>query len=368
MPVYLVHGFRWPREGFTGIRVHAVIHNLDDFSAEYIQNGNSRRALLRSFHNAYPEIMKELDQSAENEVYVQPGFTAGGGSAGAGAGAGVRRLEFIEQYNPEDMEGPYAVSQPFAYVGDKVVVIAAPPGGSAVNGTPQGQESSSTIQAHKKPTSCSTTALSALKGPDPTALSVNVEEVIANGPGLTNKAWEALADLRDKIAEGEKIGWWVVYNGDPERGFDQLSDEDEGYDEEMEDVEDEDGVGGEGAVERSVDSQRNKSNRPGGSDNAPIPTSSVASYSIPAQKQHRPQPQQQKSSPNLTALPVRPSPPVLPSPPPVPARSPTRSRSRPNTAPSDSKGKVKDVPEDPAKLKEVAKSQGLRKKFFGRRT
>jgi len=55
------------------------------------------------------------------------------------------------------------------------------------------------------------------------------------------------------------------------------------------------------------------------------------------------QPQQ-----SLTALPVRPSPPMP-------------------TARSE-KGKEKEtVPREPAKLKEVAKSQGLRKKFFGKR-
>jgi hypothetical protein len=65
-----------------------------------------------------------------------------------------------------------------------------------------------------------------LNGP---TLSMNVTELIAQGPGSTSKAWEALADLRDKIADGEKIDWWVIYNGDPERAYED--DPDSGYDE-----------------------------------------------------------------------------------------------------------------------------------------
>lgn len=218
MPVYLVHGFRWPREGFSGIRVHAVLHNLDDTSVEYIQNERSKADILASFHRAFPDIMKELDS---------PG----------------RNLEFIEQYNPEDTESIHAVSQPYAYVGDKVVTIAANPGEGTGLSLGQGQ------MGPASPASADATkvASGSLKKPntprvaalEPTALSMNVEEVISEGPGLTNRAWEALADLRDKIASGEKIGWWIVYNGDPVRSFDDY-DDDEDYDDEYDDYEMED--------------------------------------------------------------------------------------------------------------------------------
>ena len=287
MPVYLVHGFRWPREGFTGIRVHAVINNLDDISAEYIQNCNSRADLLRSFRKAYPDIMKELDHTdLETDTYTQPGYYRGSRSGG-------RRLEFIEQYNPEDVDGPHAVSQPWAFVGDKVVVIAASPGmglggpGAAQTGGTQPtipiQPESPTLSERKPRTKTQPMSKPApFNSPaDVTALSVNVEEVIADGPGLTNKAWEALADLRDKIAEGEKIGWWVVYNGDPERGFDDEDDRDgEDEDEEMEDVEGEEEEGEQAAAftgPTSSDSTATakRMHRPTGSNDAPIPTSTA---------------------------------------------------------------------------------------------
>ncbi|KAK5051979.1 hypothetical protein LTR84_002783 [Exophiala bonariae] len=238
MPVYLVHGFRWPREGFTGIRVHAVLHNLDDTSVEYIQNEQSKADILASFHKAFPDIMKELDS---------PG----------------RNLEFIEQYNPEDTESVHAVSQPYAYVGDKVVTIAANPGEGTGLSSGLGQTgpaSPATVDSTKA-------VVGSLKKPntpriatlEPTALSMNVEEVISEGPGLTNRAWEALADLRDKIASGEKIGWWVVYNGDPARSFDDY-DDDEDYDDEyddyqMEDVEEQEQQGAKGDIEPRAQKQ-----------------------------------------------------------------------------------------------------------------
>ena len=64
MPVYFAHGFRWHRAGFTGIRVHVIIHNLEDCSAEYIQNARSQESILDSFRKSWPELMKELDDQA----------------------------------------------------------------------------------------------------------------------------------------------------------------------------------------------------------------------------------------------------------------------------------------------------------------
>lgn len=203
MPVYLLHGFRWPREGFTGIRVHTIVHNLEDMSTEYIQNENSRTELLASFHKLYPDIMKELDG----------------------------KLEFIEQYNPDDVDSPNAVCQPYAYIGDKVVTLAANPNGvplsfalptDSANKNHQGQIQSPT---ERPKTGTMPPKAAASSAPDSTALSINVQEVIAAGPGLTNRAWEALADLRDHLAKGENIGWWVVYNGDPDREIDASDDE-----------------------------------------------------------------------------------------------------------------------------------------------
>ena len=84
-------------------------------------------------------------------------------------------LRFIEQYDPDDL---VSKEQPHAYICDQVHDVQ---------------------------------------------LSVDIDEV--RGKGVANEAWGALADLRDKVAPGEKVGWFVVVNGDVERWAPPLDDE-----------------------------------------------------------------------------------------------------------------------------------------------
>ena len=88
-------------------------------------------------------------------------------------------LRFIEQYDPEDLE---TKSHPYAYVCDQVHEVK---------------------------------------------LGLDVDEV--RGKGVSNEAWSALVDLRDKIAAGEKTGWFVVVNGDVERWAPPMDDEEDDY-------------------------------------------------------------------------------------------------------------------------------------------
>jgi len=76
-------------------------------------------------------------------------------------------LRFIEQYDPSD---DTTKSQPYAYVCDQVHEVS---------------------------------------------LGVDIDEV--RGKGVANEAWGALVELRDNIAPGEKVAWFVVVNGDVER-------------------------------------------------------------------------------------------------------------------------------------------------------
>jgi hypothetical protein len=76
-------------------------------------------------------------------------------------------LHFIEQFDPTDES---TKSQPFAYVCDVVHEVK---------------------------------------------LGVEVDDV--RGKGVSNEAWGAMVDLRDSIAPGEKVAWWVVVCGDAER-------------------------------------------------------------------------------------------------------------------------------------------------------
>ncbi|KAF2724165.1 hypothetical protein K431DRAFT_263408 [Polychaeton citri CBS 116435] len=87
MPVYLLHGFRWPR---PLIRIHIILQNLDDAAAEWLVAPSTTKALLWNFSQLYPDCMEH-----------------------------VPHLRFCEQYDPND-ESSHAVSQPYAYVADVV--------------------------------------------------------------------------------------------------------------------------------------------------------------------------------------------------------------------------------------------------------
>ncbi|KAL3475898.1 hypothetical protein BJX99DRAFT_152138 [Aspergillus californicus] len=147
MPVYMLYGFRWPRAGFTGIRVYIVLHNLDDATAEYVQKPITNKLLLESFTRTDPQIVTKIPE-----------------------------LRFIEQYDPED-ESDDAVSKPYAYVGAKVISIPE-------KGTPS-------------------------------AGSCWNADIFQENP-LNAEGAKSLEEFRDKYAPGERIGWWIVYNGDPE--------------------------------------------------------------------------------------------------------------------------------------------------------
>jgi hypothetical protein len=167
MPVYMLHGFRWPRAGFTGIRVYIVLHNLEEAAAEYIQQPLTTSLIMDSFNKTNPDLLPRLPE-----------------------------LQFIEQYDPAD-ETSGTVSQDYAYVGARVLTI--PDGGDGA--TAQGGQ--------------------------------NIEDVVEQGSGLTEDQTAALETLRDRLAPGEKIGWYLVYNGDPERWFpeSESESEDEDYEE-----------------------------------------------------------------------------------------------------------------------------------------
>lgn len=189
MPVYLLYGFRWPRAGFTGIRVYIVLNNLENATAEYLQQPLTSELLLGAFRKTEGDAI----------VNKLPG------------------LRFIEQYDPQDTTSNTAVSQPFAYVAARVIEI-----------------------------------------PNPTApgsgLGWNAEDLTKES-GLSEEALGALTKIRDDLAAGERIGWWIVYNGDPERYFPETDDED--FEEDiMEEDEDEANGNGHGNLQEQPQSLR----------------------------------------------------------------------------------------------------------------
>lgn len=337
MPVYLAHGFRWPRGGFTGIRVHAIVNNLEDMAVEYIQNERTISVLLQSLRDLYPSIMQHLEDPRSG-----------------------RTIHFLEQYDPDDELSDNAVSQSHAFVADRVVIMADKNAAvqddtrniSAKLDTPEGSHPHS-----KQRTSHSSQSSSPTPQPNPAALFLNVDEAMSTGPAVTPQAWEALAELRDKLAEGEKIGWWIVYNGDPARAYaddeDDNSSEDN-YDEEIED----EGV----RTPTQSDTLANSFLEQG------LPTL------IPAGMKDLVLEEEKKHSIG-TAIPH----------PPPPLEKPSRAAEGQNTTrPKSSRSfvnplslrkksskanlqprKNEEIPEPP-KLKEINKKDGFRHKFFGR--
>lgn len=91
--------------------------------------------------------------------------------------AQLPNLRFIEQYDPEDIT---IKDQPYAYVCDIVHEIK---------------------------------------------LGVDIEDI--RGNGLPEEQWAAIAELRDKVSPGVKLGWFVVVNGDVERWAPPLDEEDD---------------------------------------------------------------------------------------------------------------------------------------------
>jgi len=87
MPVYFIHGFRWPR---ALIRIHIILHNLEDSAAEWLVAPGTTREMLDNFNQLYPESMEHL-----------------------------KHLRFVEQYDPDDTAAGSG-SQPYAYVADVV--------------------------------------------------------------------------------------------------------------------------------------------------------------------------------------------------------------------------------------------------------
>lgn len=185
----MLHGFRWPRAGFTGIRVYVVLHNLEEAAAEYIQQPLTTKLITESFNKTQPDLLPRLPE-----------------------------LRFIEQYDPND-ESSNTVSQDYAYVGAKVVVF--PDGGG----------------------------LAPAPGAGP---GLNIEDVVEQGSGLTDDQTAALEELRDRLAPGEKIGWFMVYNGDPERWYPPSEDEEEEYDEGESEVDEQSEVQSHAATEPST--------------------------------------------------------------------------------------------------------------------
>lgn len=176
MVVYIVYGFRWPRLGNS--QAPGICAHIVSYNLL-----DAAAEYLQEAGSA-KAILQSFKRIDPNIPYHLPG------------------LRILEQYDPEDTSDK-SVSQPYAYVASKVVAFG--------DGSQEKQ-----------------------------ILSLDMEELLAKGSGLSEVASEAFGRLRDFLAPDAKIGWYVVYNGDPERAYPR-SENDEDEDESMDGTEKGDG-------------------------------------------------------------------------------------------------------------------------------
>lgn len=352
MPVYLAHGFRWYRGTLTGIRLHCIVHNIEDMATEYIQNKDTQALLLESFRTVYPGLMQHLEDARTG-----------------------RTLHFLEEYDPNDEISDHATGKDYAFVADRVITLAAgplPPATTAGKEPGPGDNEDKRLEvpattkprpssAHsspgpRPPPSRSSATSSLLRNHNPSALSLNVEHAMSAGLAVTPQAWEAFAELRDKLAEGEKIGWWIIYNGDPERQYPRDEEMEMESDDEEELSEDE------GAKTPTQAEQYTR-----GLLSQPLPTI------LPPELKNLVIDDPEKAAIGV-AVP-HPPPPPLERPPPPPggttsarpksSRSFTNPLRRRSSKANMQPPKNEEIPDLP-KLKEFSKKEGLRHRFFGR--
>lgn len=84
MPIYVLHGFRWPR---TPIRQFIIVNDINEAASDYIMQNTTPNALQVTMKKLYPDIMARL-----------------------------QNLQFIEQHDPEN-----PATQEFGFVADVVV-------------------------------------------------------------------------------------------------------------------------------------------------------------------------------------------------------------------------------------------------------
>ena len=61
MPIYLIHGFRWPRnQGHHGIGPYIIMNNVLDAAVNYTMTESSSAALIESLRTQHPDIMTQL--------------------------------------------------------------------------------------------------------------------------------------------------------------------------------------------------------------------------------------------------------------------------------------------------------------------
>ncbi|TFA99177.1 hypothetical protein CCMA1212_008963 [Trichoderma ghanense] len=213
MPTYLCHGFRWTRRL---IRIFVIIEDLDDAAPDWITGRSSSAAILERFGTKFdylprrlpqqeaekpsePVLAPQLKQALQDEktaAHQDDDFSVPPSRVPDAEDSVLVNqfspVKLLEEYDP----GETSISaRPFAYVADHVIRID---------------------------------------------LSANVLEEIAKYETLVKERNEGnwFERLRDELQEGSPIEWYVVVNGDEERGWPQDDDEEESEGSDVAEMED----------------------------------------------------------------------------------------------------------------------------------
>ncbi|TLD27211.1 hypothetical protein PspLS_04976 [Pyricularia sp. CBS 133598] len=186
MPTYLCHGFRWHR---PSIRVYVIVQDIGDAAPDFISGTRSATAILDSFYNLFDFLPPPKTLRDEQQQQQSP--PAATDSASSQAWSAVRLLE---EHDPS-MLGE--TTRPHAYVVDHVVRV----------------DLSASIVDEMARYEARLKESGAMAGP-------HSDETGRRQRAAKDRKAGWLEKLRDQLQRGEEIRWYVVVNGDEERGWD----------------------------------------------------------------------------------------------------------------------------------------------------
>ncbi|TLS29720.1 hypothetical protein PpBr36_01249 [Pyricularia pennisetigena] len=188
MPTYLCHGFRWHR---PSIRVYVIVQDIGDAAPDYISGTRSATAILDSFYNLFDFLPPAPKTGQEQKQQEQQRPADAIDNASSQAWSAVRLLE---EYDPTVLG---EATRPHAYVADHVV---------RVDLSVSVVDEMARYEARLKESG-------AMGGP-------HSDETGRRQRAAKDRKAGWLEKLRDQLQRGEEIRWYVVVNGDEERGWD----------------------------------------------------------------------------------------------------------------------------------------------------
>ncbi|KAK0665901.1 hypothetical protein QBC41DRAFT_158664 [Cercophora samala] len=184
MPTYLTHAFPLPR---PLIRIFTVLHDLSPCSPEHLISPPSSHSLLSCFHSLYPFLPFASPPPDFPPATPPTGFDLL-------VSQSYSPVKVLEVYNPDDLASAFT---PYAYIADYAIRIDDVADITAI--TSQYLENDWFSKLRDE--------LMNIGG--------GVVEAVEGGEGV----------------KAGRIGWYVVVNGDEERGFPGEEEESEGEEE-----------------------------------------------------------------------------------------------------------------------------------------